>query len=95
MLRTYAVAQAYPHLAKEAKADCDGGRVLVGAGVDHARVRAVMASADLGQDTVPPRELLKDTMAGGTSGLLDRLLSEPGNRSVRLPAALDVAPAGP
>ncbi|WP_327732576.1 hypothetical protein OG749_45135 [Streptomyces nojiriensis] len=94
MLRTYAVAQAYPHLAKEAKADYDGGRVLVGTGVDHERVRAVMASTDLGRDTVAPRELLKDTMAGGTSGLLDRLLSEPGNRSARLLAALGVDPAG-
>ncbi|WP_275559405.1 hypothetical protein [Streptomyces sp. 5-6(2022)] len=94
MLRTYAVAQAYPHLTKEAKADYDGGRVLVETGVDHERVRAVMASTDLGQDTVPPRELLKDTMAGGTSDLLDRLLSEPGNRSVRLLAALDVERAG-
>ncbi|MFG2233849.1 hypothetical protein ACGFNX_28320 [Streptomyces sp. NPDC048723] len=61
--------------------------------MDDERVRAVMASTDLGQDAVPPRELLKDTMAGGTSGLLDRLLSEPGNRSVRLVAALDVEPA--
>ncbi|MEU7474097.1 Clp protease N-terminal domain-containing protein [Streptomyces sp. NPDC044984] len=94
MLRTYAVAQAYPHLTKEAKADYDGGRVLAEAGVDHERVRAVMASTDLGQDTVPPRELLKDTMASGTSDLLDRLLSEPGNRSVRLLAALGVEPAG-
>ncbi|WP_314251646.1 Clp protease N-terminal domain-containing protein [Streptomyces kutzneri] len=94
MLRTYAVARAYPHLMKAAKADYDGGRVLVESGVDHERVRAVMASTDLGQDTVPPRELLKDTMAGGTSGLLDRLLSEPGNRCVRLLAALDVESAG-
>ncbi|MFJ3725640.1 Clp protease N-terminal domain-containing protein [Streptomyces sp. NPDC090045] len=93
LLRTYAVAQAYPHLTRQAKADYDGGRVLVEAGVDHQRVRAVMASTDLGQDTVPPRELLKDTMAGGTSALLDRLLSEPGNRSARLLAALDVEPA--
>ncbi|MFF4448529.1 Clp protease N-terminal domain-containing protein [Streptomyces sp. NPDC001502] len=93
MLRTYAVAQAYPHLTKAAKADYDGGRILVETGVDHERVRAVMARTDLGRDTVPPRELLKDTMAGGTCDLLDRLLSEPGNRSVRLLAALDVEPA--
>ncbi|MEU7726814.1 Clp protease N-terminal domain-containing protein [Streptomyces sp. NPDC040724] len=93
VLRTYAVAQAYPHLTRQAKADYDGGRVLAEAGVDHERVRAVMASTDLGQDTVPPRELLKDTMAGGTSALLDRLLSEPGNRSARLLAALGVEPA--
>ncbi|MFI8389124.1 hypothetical protein [Streptomyces sp. NPDC085540] len=52
-----------------------------------------MEGADLGQDTVPPRELLKDTLAGGTSDLLDRLLSEPGNRSARLLAALGVEPA--
>ncbi|MFJ2597880.1 hypothetical protein [Streptomyces erythrochromogenes] len=94
MLRTYAVAQAYPHLTKGAKGDFDGGRVLVECGVDHERVRAVMASTDLGQDPVPPRELLKDTMAAGTSDLLDRLLSEPENRSVRLLAALGVEPAG-
>ncbi|MFE6840153.1 hypothetical protein ACFVFI_35665 [Streptomyces sp. NPDC057705] len=43
-----------------------------------------MASTDLRQDTVPPRELLKDTMVGGTSDLLDRLLGEPGTRSARL-----------
>ncbi|GAA1590191.1 hypothetical protein GCM10009678_85690 [Actinomadura kijaniata] len=94
MLRTYAVAQAYPHLVKGTEADYAGGRALVEAGVDHEAVRAVMASTDLGQDTVPPRELLKDTMAGGTSELLERLLSEPGNRSVRLLAALGVEPAG-
>ncbi|MET9695225.1 Clp protease N-terminal domain-containing protein [Streptomyces sp. NPDC006514] len=93
MLRTYAVAQAYPHLTRGAKGDYDGGRVLVETGVDHVRVRAAMEKADLGRDTVPPRELLKDTMAGGTSDLLDRLLSEPGNRSVRLLAALGVEPA--
>ncbi|MFI5475789.1 hypothetical protein ACIA6D_37020 [Streptomyces cacaoi] len=52
-----------------------------------------MASTDLGHDSVPPRALLRDTMAGGTSELLDRLLSEPGNRSVRLLAALGVDPA--
>ncbi|MFE1877043.1 Clp protease N-terminal domain-containing protein [Streptomyces sp. NPDC059496] len=93
MLRTYAVAQAYPHLTRGAKGDYDGGRVLAETGVDHERVRVAMESADLGQDTVPPRELLKDTMAGGTSDLLDRLLSEPGNRSVRLLVALGVEPA--
>ncbi|WP_445269952.1 hypothetical protein [Streptomyces sp. DSM 41634] len=89
-----AVAQAYPHLTKEAKADYDGGRVLGETGVDLERVLAVIASTDLGQDTVPPRELLKDTMAGGTSDLLDGLLSEPGNRCARLLAALGVEPAG-
>ncbi len=93
MLRTYAVAQAYPHLIKETQAHYDGGRALVQAGVDHQVVRAVMASTDLGQDTVPPRELLKDTMTGDTFDLLERLLSEPDNRSVRLLAALGVQPA--
>ncbi|MGK5553433.1 Clp protease N-terminal domain-containing protein [Actinomadura kijaniata] len=93
MLRTYAVAQAYPHLLKGTEADYDGSRALVEAGVNHEAVREVMASTDLGQDTVPPRELLKDMMAGGTSDLLERLLSEPGNRSVRLLAALGVEPS--
>ncbi|MFJ6482273.1 Clp protease N-terminal domain-containing protein [Streptomyces sp. NPDC091682] len=93
MLRTYAVAQAYPHMTGGVKGDYDGGRVLVEAGVDHVRVRAAMEGTDFGRDTVPPRELLKDTMASGTSDLLDRLLGEPGNRSVRLLAALGVEPA--
>ncbi|QJT06261.1 hypothetical protein G9272_43060 [Streptomyces asoensis] len=77
MLRTYAVARAYPHLTKDAKGDYDGGRSLAEVGVEHEQVRAVMANTD----------------AGGTSELLDRLLSEPGNRSVRLLAALGVDPA--
>ncbi|MFD9435683.1 Clp protease N-terminal domain-containing protein [Streptomyces sp. NPDC060002] len=93
MMRTYAVARAYPHLTKDAKGDYDGGKALVEVGVAHEQVRAVMASTDLGRDSVPPRELLRDTMAGGTSDLLARLLSEPGNRSVRLLAALGVTPA--
>ncbi|MFD9323044.1 Clp protease N-terminal domain-containing protein [Streptomyces sp. NPDC060053] len=94
MMRTYAVARAYPHLTKDAKGDYDGGRTLAEVGVEHEQVRAVMASTDLGRDSVPPRELLRDTMSGGTSDLLARLLSEPDNRSVRLLTALGVDPAG-
>ncbi|MDR6974338.1 hypothetical protein J2X68_001016 [Streptomyces sp. 3330] len=93
LMRTYAVARACPHLTKDAKGDYDGGRALAEAGVDHAQLRAVMASTDLGRDAVPPRELLRDTMPAGTSALLARLLSEPDNRSVRLLAALGVDPA--
>lgn len=94
LLRTYAVAQAYPHLTKSAETDYDGGRVLVEAGVDHERVSTVRAGTDLGEDRLPPLKLLKDTMGGGTSALLDRLLSEPESRSVRLLKALGVDPAG-
>lgn len=53
-----------------------------------------MTSTDLGQDTVPPRELLRDTMAGGTSALPDRLPGEPGNRNVQLQAAPGVTLSG-
>lgn len=93
MLRTYAVAQAYPHLIKETKAAYDGSRALVEAGVDHQTAHAAMTSTDLGQDAIPPRDLLKNTTAGNTSDLLERLLSEPNNRSTRLLTALGVEPA--
>jgi hypothetical protein len=91
LLSTYAVAQAYPHLVTGAVEDFAAAQALVAAGVDHERVRAVMADADLGQDAVPVRRLLKDSPSD-TSALLARLLAEPDNRSTRLLAGLGITP---
>ncbi|GAA3594279.1 hypothetical protein GCM10022223_06640 [Kineosporia mesophila] len=92
LLTTYTVAQAYPQLMRNSTETFEGARALVAAGLDHDRVRTAMANSSLGDDVVPPRRLLGRDWPGDTAELLERLISEPGNRSVRLVEALGVDP---
>lgn len=92
ILRTHAVAELYPHMVDDSKADSRAGQILTDAGLDHRTVKAAMDRTDLGQDAVP----LKKQMRGhpvGTTELLRRLQAEPGNRAVRLLQELKVDPA--
>ncbi|GLY29917.1 Clp protease N-terminal domain-containing protein [Kineosporia sp. NBRC 101731] len=92
LLTTYTVAQAYPQLLRNSTETFEGARALVAAGLDHDRVRTAMANSSLGDDMVPPRRLLGQDWPRDTSELLERLISEPANRSVRLLRVLGVDP---
>ncbi|GAB3254531.1 Clp protease N-terminal domain-containing protein [Kineosporia babensis] len=93
ILRTHTVAAYYPHMAvpMDENDDSRAARILLGAGLDHHRLRAAMDSSDLGKDAVPLKKQMKN-YPRGTTELLRRLLDEPGNRAVRLLQTLNVDP---
>ncbi|GAB3254499.1 Clp protease N-terminal domain-containing protein [Kineosporia babensis] len=92
LLTTYEVALAYPHLARSVQHKYRGGQALLAAGVDHARVRAAMASLDLGRDEVPLPTGMGD-WPQDTGQVLERLAGVKGNRGARLLEALGVSQA--
>ncbi|WP_067498896.1 Clp protease N-terminal domain-containing protein [Actinoplanes sp. TFC3] len=86
LLATYEVAMAYPHLTRSVPGQYAGSRALAATGLDHRRLRQAAATHDLGTDAVAPKQLFKpgDTWPRDTAEMLRRLLTHPGNRSVRL-----------
>ncbi len=94
LLTTHEVALAYPHLARPARPKYRGGQALLAAGVDQARVRAALQSAELGRDVVPMPTALGD-WPQDTGQILERLVCVEGNRGARLLQALGVTQLAP
>lgn len=92
LLTTHEVALAYPHLARTVQHKYGGGQALLAAGVDHARVRAVLETTDLGQDSVPLPAQMGD-WPQDTRQILQRLVCVEGNRGARALKALGVTEA--